>query len=171
MKFHLVDRIEQLTPGERIVTTKCLTSAEEYLADHFPAFPVMPGVLMLEACVQSAAWLVRLVTGWRKSIVVLRRARNVRYASFVAPGQTLRVEATAGKIDGDVHAFRCTGTVDGRTALHAKIDLRAICLADTDPTAEKADRAILADLRRRFDLCGGTALLDAADAPGQPAGR
>ncbi len=169
MKFQLVDRIEQLTPGERIVTTKCLTSAEEYLADHFPAFPVMPGVLMLETCTQSAAWLVRLATGWRKSIVVLRRARNVRYASFVAPGQTLRVEATAGKVDGEVHAFRCTGTVDGRTALQARIELRAFCLADTDPTAAEADRAILADLRRQFALCGGDA--DAPDRPAPPGRR
>ncbi|NLF29458.1 MAG: beta-hydroxyacyl-ACP dehydratase [Planctomycetes bacterium] len=171
MKFQLVDRIEQLTPGERIVTTKCLTSAEEYLADHFPAFPVMPGVLMLEACTQSAAWLVRLATGWQKSIVVLRRARNVRYASFVTPGQTLRIEATAGKADGDVHAFTCTGTVDGRTAVQAKIDLRAFCLADSDPAAGQADQAILADLRRQFDLCGGPAAADAAAAPRQQAGR
>ncbi len=58
MKFLLVDRIESIQPGQRIVTTKALTLAEEYLADHFPAFPVMPGVLMLEALVQSAAWLV-----------------------------------------------------------------------------------------------------------------
>ena len=166
MKFQLVDRIEQLTPGERIVTTKCLTSAEEYLADHFPAFPVMPGVLMLEACTQSAAWLVRLATAWSRSIVVLQRARNVRYASFVVPGQTLRIEATVGKVDGDVHAFRCTGTVDGRTALQARIDLRAFCLADTDPSAGETDRAILADLRRRFALCGGD-----GDGPPPQAGR
>ena len=78
MKFHLVDRIEALDPPERIVTMKCLSAAEEYLADHFPTFPVMPGVLMLESCVQAAAWLVRLATDWTASIVVLHRARNVR---------------------------------------------------------------------------------------------
>ncbi|HOF18642.1 MAG TPA: beta-hydroxyacyl-ACP dehydratase, partial [Phycisphaerae bacterium] len=60
MKFHLVDKIESIEPGKRIVTTKALSLAEEYLADHFPAFPVLPGVMMLEALTQSAAWLTRV---------------------------------------------------------------------------------------------------------------
>ena len=59
MRFHLVDRVLELEPGERIVAIKNLSLAEEYLADHFPGFPVMPGVLMLEAMTQAAAWLVR----------------------------------------------------------------------------------------------------------------
>ncbi|MFW6132413.1 MAG: beta-hydroxyacyl-ACP dehydratase, partial [Planctomycetota bacterium] len=105
MKFCLVDRIELIETAEdapryrRIVTTKALSLAEEYLADHFPAFPVLPGVLMLEAMVQSAAWLVRLEQDWSRSVVVLAQARNVRYASFVQPGQMLRCEVTAQEID------------------------------------------------------------------------
>jgi 3-hydroxyacyl-[acyl-carrier-protein] dehydratase len=47
MRFTLLDRILQLDPGSRIVAVKNLSLAEEYLADHFPRFPVMPGVLML----------------------------------------------------------------------------------------------------------------------------
>jgi len=131
MKFHLVDRIEALEPPERIVTTKCLTAAEEYLADHFPTFPVMPGVLMLEACVQAAAWLVRLATGFGVSMVVLQRARNVRYASFVAPGHTLRIEATAGKSADGVHA--------------------------TDASLAGADADILAEMKQRFERIRPTA--------------
>ncbi|MAF57059.1 MAG: hypothetical protein CMK03_03890 [Ponticaulis sp.] len=67
MKFHLVDRIESLEPGRRIVTIKALSLAEEYLADHFPAFPVLPGVMMIEALVQSAAWLVRVEQDFARS--------------------------------------------------------------------------------------------------------
>ena len=59
MKFILIDRISVLERGQRIVAHKALSLAEEYLADHFPAFPVIPGVLMLEAMVQASAWLVR----------------------------------------------------------------------------------------------------------------
>ena len=70
MKFHLVDRIESLVPGKRIVTTKALSLAEEYLADHFPAFPVLPGVMMIEAMVQSAAWLVRVAQDFSRSEIV-----------------------------------------------------------------------------------------------------
>jgi len=157
MKFHLVDRIEALEPPERIVTTKCLTAAEEYLADHFPTFPVMPGVLMLEACVQAAAWLVRLATGFGVSMVVLQRARNVRYASFVAPGHTLRIEATAGKSADGVHAFTCLGTVDDKTAVQARIDLKAFNLADTDASLAGADADILAEMKQRFERIRPTA--------------
>ena len=155
MKFCLVDRIESLQPGRKIVTIKCLTAAEEYLADHFPAFPVMPGVLMLEACVQSAAWLVRLLTDWSFSMIVLRQARNVRYASFVAPGDTLRVEAELTKQDGPAYTFKCAGSVGGDTAVQARIELKAFSLADTDPMLAPADERIVAEMRHRFSLCGG----------------
>ncbi|MHC4717931.1 MAG: hotdog family protein, partial [Planctomycetota bacterium] len=68
MKFHLVDRIESVEPGSRIVGIKSLSLAEEYLADHFPAFPVLPGVLMLESLVQTAAWLLRVEQDWSRSL-------------------------------------------------------------------------------------------------------
>lgn len=155
MKFYLVDRIDSLEAPDRIVASKCLTSAEEYLADHFPAFPVMPGVMMLEACAQAAAYLVRIATDWSVSMVTLQRARNVRYANFVAPGQTLRIEATAGKSADGVHAFSCVGSVDGETAVQAKIDLKAFNLADTEPSLAEADRRIIEQMTQRFRLIGG----------------
>jgi len=155
MKFFLVDRIESLDPGKRIVTVKCLTAAEEYLADHFPAFPVMPGVLMLETCVQSAAWLVRLMSSWSISMVVLQAARNVRYASFVAPGNALRVVAEFVKQDGPVYAFKCLGTVGDSTAMQCRIELKAFNLADGNPALASADQEIIAQMKHRFRLCGG----------------
>lgn len=59
MRFTLVDKVVELEPGRRIVAIKNLSLAEEYLADHFPGFPVMPGVFMLEAMTQASAWLIR----------------------------------------------------------------------------------------------------------------
>ena len=55
MRFTLLDRIIDFEPGDRITAVKSLAMAEEYLADHFPNFPVMPGVLMLEAMTQAGA--------------------------------------------------------------------------------------------------------------------
>src|SRR5262245_21395086 len=57
MRFHLIDRIDRWESGKSLFASKYLALGEEYLADHFPQFPVMPGVLMLQACVESAAWL------------------------------------------------------------------------------------------------------------------
>ncbi len=93
MRFSLIDRIVELEPGVRITAVKSLTMTEEYLADHFPNFPVMPGVLMLEAMTQAGAWLVRVSEDFAHSIVVLKQANNVKYGQFVEPGQTLTVTA------------------------------------------------------------------------------
>lgn len=165
MKFYLVDRIESIEPGRKIVAVKCLTAAEEYLADHFPAFPVMPGVMMLESCVQTSAWLVRVMTDWKLSMIVLRTARNVRYSSFVTPGDTLRIEATLDKFEGDKAVFNCLGTVNGEKTVQAKVELRCFNLADTDPKLAWADQKIIEQVKDRFKLCGGPAILAANSQP------
>lgn len=164
MKFHLVDTIELIEPGKRIVTTKALSLAEEYLADHFPAFPVMPGVLMLESLVQSAAWLVRLAQDYARSIVVLKSARNVRYANFVQPGSVLRCELEAMSIEDETAKFKGLGLVDGDQAVSARLVLRCFNLADCEARLAEADRAIVEDLKRRFVLIGGPAALERAGA-------
>src|SRR5712692_2854899 len=101
MRFNLVDRIVQVVPGRQIRVEKNLTLGEEYLADHFPTFPVMPGVLMLQTLVEASAWLLRLTEDFRHSVVVLREAKNVKYGSFVEPGRTLVVTAElSGPLEG-----------------------------------------------------------------------
>ena len=87
MKFDLVDRVLERAEG-RIVTLKQVTAAEEYLQDHFAAFPVLPGVLMLEAMVQAGR---RLLEG-RAAPLVLGKVRALKYGRFVRPGGALRVE-------------------------------------------------------------------------------
>jgi len=165
MKFHLVDRIEAIEPGKRIVGVKSLSLAEEYLADHFPAFPVLPGVLMLEALVQTAAWLVRLEQGWSRSLIELARARNVRYGSFVAPGHTLRAEAELVELADDV--ARCKGvgyTDDGAQAVQGRFELRCRNVAEVFPPAAAADARIIAALKQRWRLIGGPEAVAAATA-------
>src|SRR5438552_7984430 len=91
MRFNLVDEIRQLEPGRKIQAVKNLTLGEEYLADHFPTFPVMPGVLMLQALVEAGAWLLRLTEDYRHSVVVLREVKNIKYGSFMEPGRQLQL--------------------------------------------------------------------------------
>lgn len=92
MHFDLVDHIVEMGDG-RIVTLKQVSSAEEYLLDHFPSFPVLPGVLMLEAMVQAARRLLAQTLP-DADRMVLGVARNIKYGSFVRPGDTLRVEVS-----------------------------------------------------------------------------
>jgi 3-hydroxyacyl-[acyl-carrier-protein] dehydratase len=155
MKFILVDKIESIVPGKKIVTCKALSLAEEYLADHFPAFPVMPGVLMLEALTQSAAWLTRVAQDFSKSVIVLAVARNVRYANFVQPGNIMRCEVDAVEIGPDAAKFKGIGMVGDKTTVSARLELKCFNLADRHAYLADADKAIIAQLRQRFKLVGG----------------
>ena len=159
MKFQLVDKILSIDRGKRIVTVKALSLAEEYLADHFPAFPVLPGVLMIEAMVQSAAWLVRVEQNFSKSIIELSAARNVRPVSFVKPGDVLRCELDAQEITDTGAKFKGAGFVGTEPILSGRLELKCFNLAETDKRLASADRAILDQLRRQFRLIGGAELL------------
>lgn len=113
MHFDLVDRVLELTP-DRIVTLKQVSAAEEYLQDHFPTFPVLPGVLMLEALVQAGRRLIesRNEAVRRGPPLVLGKVRALKYGSFVKPGANLRVEVTLGKAsESGVFDLRGEGVV------------------------------------------------------------
>jgi 3-hydroxyacyl-[acyl-carrier-protein] dehydratase len=96
--FCLVDRV--LECGEdRIVTLKQVSAAEDYLQDHFPTYPVLPGVFMLEAMVQAARELAS--RRGRGDRLVLGSVRALKYGRFVRPGGSLRVEVRlTGEHDG-----------------------------------------------------------------------
>lgn len=155
MKFNLVDKIELIERPKRIVAVKALSLAEEYLADHFPTFPVLPGVLMLEALVQTAAWLVRIEQDWAKSVIVLATAKNVRYASFVAPGDVLRSELEAVEITPDGAKFKGVGSVGDRQTVSARLELKCFNLADRADYLAQADKQIIDKLRGQFKLVHG----------------
>jgi len=162
MKFHLVDRVESIEPGKRIVTIKALSLAEEYLADHFPTFPVLPGVLMLEAMTQAAAWLTRVQQDFAKSIVVLSAARNIRYASFVTPGNVMRCEVEAIEIGDSSARFKGAAFVGDRQTVSGRIELRCFNLAQRQAFLASADAQIIEQLKQRWKLIHGPEALAAA---------
>ena len=152
MRFNLLDRIVELEPGMKIAGVKALTMAEEYLGDHFPRFPVMPGVLMLQAMTEAGSWLVRATEDFAHSMVVLREAANLKYGQFVEPGQTLKVEAEIAKSTENETRLKARGTVDGQVTVSARLLLARYNLADTDPELEEIDEAIKRALRKSFAL-------------------
>ncbi len=152
MRFSLIDRIVELEPCVHITAVKSLTMTEEYLADHFPHFPVMPGVLMLEALTQAGAWLVRVSEDFAHSIVVLKQANNVKYAQFIEPGQTLAVTAEVLKFDDKEVKLKAYGTVGGRIILNARLTLACYNLADKNPQYTWTDEATRRDLRDQLAL-------------------
>src|SRR5437763_790052 len=152
MRFSLVDRILELEPGRRIQVVKNLTLGEEYLADHFPTFPVMPGVLMLQTLVEAGAWLLRLSEDFAHSIIVLREVRNIKYGNFMEPGKQLAITVELAERSAGTAVFKGKGEADGQTCVNARIVLATYNLADSEPARQPIDQRIIQDLREQYRL-------------------
>jgi 3-hydroxyacyl-[acyl-carrier-protein] dehydratase len=151
VKFNLLDKIESLS-DERIVASKYVSLAEEYLADHFPTFPVLPGVMMLEAVTQAAGWLLHRRHDFARSMVVLKEARNVKYGNFVAPGQFLRVEVEWVKPTDAGALFKATGTVGATQSVAGRFEIAYFNLADRQPELAEIDERLRQHNRQRWSL-------------------
>lgn len=142
MRFWLLDAIRSYEPGVQLTATKNVAMTEEYLADHFPEFPVLPGVFMLEASTQAAAWLLRLSENFAHSIVCLKEARNIKYADFVPPGQTLTVTVSVVKQDERLATFKIEGRMGDRPTLSGRLVIERYNLAESDPTQQSTDEEL-----------------------------
>ena len=153
MKFYLIDRVLEMQADKRLVGLKNLSLAEEYLQDHFPGYPVLPGVLMIDAVVQAAAWLVRASTNFAHSMVVLDEARNTRYGAFFYPGTTMKVEVDLIKReDGGLWTFKGSGSVGDELNVQGRLVLRAFNLADEKPELAETDAQIIEAMRQRWQM-------------------
>jgi 3-hydroxyacyl-[acyl-carrier-protein] dehydratase len=151
VKFNLIDKVESLS-DTRIVAVKYVSLAEEYLADHFPTFPVLPGVMMLEAVTQAATWLLHHRRQFEKSMAVLKEARNVKYGTFVAPGNFLRVEVDFMKDTEAGANFKVVGTVRDQQALAARVELAYFNLGEKQPELAALDARMTEHNKARWSV-------------------
>ena len=150
MRFSLVDRITSLEAGKSAESVKNLSLAEEYLSDHFPGFPVMPGVLMLESMVQTGAWLMRYTEDFKYSTILLREVRAVRFNNFVSPGKTLKVSVKVHSWIDEECVLKCEGTVDGSSAVKARLTLEQFNLVKYNPSLTECDERNIRSMRELF---------------------
>ena len=154
MPFPLIDRITELDPdGGHVRARKALSLAEEYLQDHFPRFPVMPGVLMLEALFQASAYLVLWKDQFARPLVRMAEARNVKYADFVMPGDLLEIESRwMRELDEDRVLLRAEGRVRDEVAVSGRLVVVRTSNAELDRVAAGQEELLRKDLRRRLKL-------------------
>ena len=151
MRFNLVDRIHGWESGKSLTASKVLTLGEEYLADHFPTFPVMPGVLMLQSVTEASAWLWRATTDFKHTVVVLREVRNVKYGTFMQPGHTLDLTTELVKADDSTATFRGKGNVrGGGQTVNAQITLAGYNVIDRRPEGGPSDEELRQHWRARW---------------------
>jgi len=152
MRFILIDKIVLLETGKRIKAVKNVSLAEEYLADHFPAFPVLPGVLMLQGLIESASWLVRETENFAHSMILLEEARNIKYKSFLAPGSQIEYTVEAKTIEENISSFTGFGLSQGEEIVQGSFGLRHYNLADKDPTMAIVDAKVVENMKKRWKL-------------------
>lgn len=131
----LVDRILEMEE-ERIVGIKCVTQNEPFFQGHFPDFPVMPGVLIVEALAQTAGVLVLShVPDRHRKLVLLASITSAKFRRPVVPGDTLRLEMAVIKRKASVAVMAGKATVDGVVVAEAEM----MCsLADKQEPEEKS---------------------------------
>lgn len=119
--FLLVDRIEELEPGVRAVGLKNVTQNEPFFEGHFPDYPVMPGVLIVEAMAQVGAVGVMVNEEYRDKLALFAGIDGVRFRRQVVPGDTLRMEVQIERLKGRVGRGRGEATVDGERVCEASL--------------------------------------------------
>jgi 3-hydroxyacyl-[acyl-carrier-protein] dehydratase len=152
MRFILIDKVVSLEAGKQIKAVKNVSLSEEYLADHFPTFPVLPGVLLLEGLIESASWLVRKSENFTHSMILLEQARNVKYKSFLAPGAQIEYTIDAKTIEENVSSFAGVGVSQGQRIVEARLGLRHFNLADDNSAMAAVDAQVIENLKDRWKL-------------------
>jgi 3-hydroxyacyl-[acyl-carrier-protein] dehydratase len=159
MRFILIDKVISLDVGKQIKALKSVSLAEEYLADHFPTFPVLPGVLLLEGLIESASWLVRLTENFAHSMILLEQARNVKYKSFLAPASKIEYTVEAKVIEENISSFSGFGCSQGERIVEARFGLRHFNLAEQDSTMAAVDAKVIENMKKRWELLGSSKIV------------
>jgi len=120
MRFLLVDRILSLTPGERVSAVRTVPADDDYFEDHFPGFPVVPGVLLTESMGQAAAKCLDAERRARGK-AMLARILSASFRHWVRPGDELRLSANIVSNDERFATAECQAEVAGQVVAQAKL--------------------------------------------------
>lgn len=120
--FLLVDRILELEPRKRIVGLKNVTMSEPWFMGHFPDYPIMPGVLIIEALAQTGGvLLLRELPDRHNKVVLFTSIESAKFRRPVVPGDQLRMELEVLALRSTVCKMRARATVDGRLVAEGDI--------------------------------------------------
>lgn len=124
MRWLFLDRINILEVGSHAEGHKCVTASEPYFADHFPSFPVVPGVLQIEALAQLSGKLIEVSvfeTNKRWVWPILSMVRKAKFRRFVRPGDVLTLKTSIKTLRGESALVSVVGSVEGHKTCEAEL--------------------------------------------------
>ena len=119
--FMLIDTIEELEPGVKAIGKKCVSFNEPFFAGHFPAEPVMPGVLIIEALAQVGAVAILSMPENKGKIAYFGGIKEARFKGMVKPGDVLMLETEIIRVKGPVGVGKANAYVDGKLVCKAEL--------------------------------------------------
>jgi len=119
--FLLIDEIEEIELGKKVVAVKHIKADDFWFKGHFPEYPVVPGVLMIEMLAQAGAVAMLALPENKGKIGFLAGVDNAKFKRQVVPGDTLRLEVEIIKVRGPIGVGKGIATVDGVKAVSAEI--------------------------------------------------
>ncbi len=119
--FLLIDTVEELEPGVRAVAKKCVSYNEPYFAGHFPAEPVMPGVLIIEALAQTGAVAILSLEENKGRIAYFAAINHAKFKGKVTPGDLLTLETVLTKMKGPMGIGEAKASVNGKLVASAEL--------------------------------------------------
>lgn len=119
--FLLIDEINEMEIGKRVVATKYIKEDDFWFKGHFPGFPVTPGVLMIEMLAQAGAVAMLSIPENKGKIGLFAGIDGAKFKRQVVPGDTLILEVEIIKIRGPIGVGKAVATVDGQKAVSAEI--------------------------------------------------
>ena len=120
--FLMIDRVVELTPGERVVAIKNVTINEPHFTGHFPGQPVMPGVLVVEAIAQACGVMAMSYRPeFRERPLFLLGLDKIRFRAPIRPGDQLRIEVTKSSEKRGIWFFDADVRVDGKTVVEGQV--------------------------------------------------
>ena len=135
--FLLIDRVVEMERKQRIVAIKNVSLNEPHFQGHFPDYPIMPGVLMVEAIAQAGgALLLTEIPDRADKLMVFTGIDNAKFRRPVVPGDQLRIEVTVLNWRSSAVKMRGVATVEGKVACEATIMCALTSRAPKKPTAE-----------------------------------
>lgn len=129
--FLLIDRILEVEPGKKASGLKNVTVNEPFFAGHFPDFPVMPGVLIVEALAQVGAVAILMCEEHRGKLAMFAGINEFRFRGQVYPGDTLQLDVEITRMKGIVGKGQATARLEGKVVAEGEI-----MFAITDPNGK-----------------------------------